>query len=64
MTFEGWVEISPESPKPPEGKKCELLFAGVGHFAGQSDGDGLEFNFKKEGIRRVVAWREIDDENQ
>ncbi len=61
MDFNSWIEVSPDNPKPPKDKKCQLLIMGEGHYIGPAEKErGLEFNFKPEGIRKIVAWRECE----
>ena len=61
MEFEGWTKLSPEHPKPPQDKKCQLLIMGEGSYVGHAGDDNwLEFDLKPEGIKQIVAWREIE----
>lgn len=61
MNFDGWTEISSQAPQPPKGKKYQLLIMGEGSYIGPSqDSQQLEFNLKPEGIKKIVAWKEIE----
>ena len=61
MDFEGWTKPSPEHPKPPQDKKCQLLIVGEGNYVGPIDSESkLEFDLKPAGIKKVVAWKELE----